>query len=243
MIKEITLWILSQFDSFYQKKWINFLKKKKINKFNLFIDIGAHKGESIELFSKNFFIKKIISFESSSVNFNFLKNEIEKNKKKYVNTEIILENIALGAENKLIDFYQFDESSSSTFKLVDTQSNYYKRKFRLLNFFGNKKIYQKYKLKIHRLKDYIEKNEIKKIDFIKIDTEGYEFEILLGLENKIKLVDVIMFEHHYDNMIKKGYMFYDINRLLIKKGFKKIYKSKMPFRKTFEYIYQKNKSQ
>ena len=110
--------------------------KKKINKFNLFIDIGAHKGESIELFSKNFFIKKIISFESSSVNFNFLKNEIEKNKKKYVNTEIILENIALGAENKLIDFYQFDESSSSTFKLVDTQSNYYKRKFRLLNFFG-----------------------------------------------------------------------------------------------------------
>ena len=243
MIKEITLWILSQFDSFYQKKWINFLKKKKINKFNLFIDIGAHKGESIELFSKNFFIKKIISFESSSVNFNFLKNEIEKNKKKYVNTEIILENIALGAENKLIDFYQFDESSSSTFKLVDTQSNYYKRKFRLLNFFGNKKIYQKYKLKIHRLKDYIEKNEIKKIDFIKIDTEGYEFEILLGLENKIKLVDVIMFEHHYDNMIKKGYMFYDINRLLIKKGFKKIYKSKMPFRKTFEYIYQKNKGQ
>ena len=30
MIKEITLWILSQFDSFYQKKWINFLKKIEI---------------------------------------------------------------------------------------------------------------------------------------------------------------------------------------------------------------------
>ena len=74
MIKEITLWILSQFDSFYQKKWINFLKKKKINKFNLFIDIGAHKGESIELFSKNFNIKKIISFEASPVNFKYLKN-------------------------------------------------------------------------------------------------------------------------------------------------------------------------
>ena len=38
---------------------------------------------------------------------------------------------------------------------------------------------------------------------MKIDTEGYEYEILLGLENKIKLVDIIMFEHHYDNMIKK----------------------------------------
>jgi len=73
---------------------------------------------------------------------------------------------------------------------------------------------------------------------MKIDTEGYEYEILLGLESKIKLVDIIIFEHHYDNMIKKGYTFGDINKLLIKNNFNKIYKSRMPFRKTFEYIYK-----
>jgi len=94
-------------------------------------------------------------------------------------------------------------------------------------------------IKISKLKEYIEKNNIKKIDFMKIDTEGYEFEILLGLESKIKLVDIIMFEHHYDNMIKKGYTFEDINKLLIKNNFNKIYKSRMPFRKTFEYIYKR----
>ena len=49
-----------------------------------------------------------------------------------------------------------------------------------------------------------------------------------------------MFEHHYDNMIKKDYTFRDINKLLIKNNFKKIYKLKMPFRKTFEYIYSKS---
>ena len=38
-------------------------------------------------------------------------------------------------------------------------------------------------------------------------------------------------------MIKKNYKFKDINELLIKYGFKKIYKSKMYFRKSFEYIY------
>ena len=48
-----------------------------------------------------------------------------------------------------------------------------------------------------------------------------------------------MFEHHYDNMIKKGYTFEDINKLLIKNNFNKIYKSRMPFRKTFEYIYKR----
>jgi FkbM family methyltransferase len=237
MIQKIILWVLSLFDHFYQTKWIKFLNINKYNKFELLIDIGAHKGESIELFSKNFIIKKIISFEASPINFKYLKKKI--NKKKYNNTEIVLENTALGAENKIIEFNQFNESSSSTIKEIDKESKYYKRKFKLINFLNNKETYQKIKIKISKLKDYIKKNNIKKIDFMKIDTEGYEFEILLGLENKIKLVDIIMFEHHYDNMIKKGYTFEDINKLLIKNNFNKIYKSRMPFRKTFEYIYKR----
>lgn len=239
MIQKLILWGLSLFDYSYQKKWIKFLKKNKYNSFKLLIDIGAHKGESIKLFSKNFIIKKIISFEASPINFKYLKKEIEVNKQRHNNTEIVLENTALGAEDKIIEFNQFNESSSSTIKEIDKESKYYKRKFRLINFLNNKETYQKIKIKISKLKDYIEKNDIKKIDFMKIDTEGYEFEILLGLENKIKLVDIIMFEHHYDNMIKKGYTFEDINKLLIKNNFNKIYKSRMPFRKTFEYIYKR----
>ena len=238
MIQKIILWGLSLFDYSYQKKWIKFLKKNKYNNFKLLIDVGAHKGESIKLFSKNFVIKKIISFEASPINFEYLKKKIKDNKQGYNNTEIVLENTALGAEDKIIEFNQFNESSSSTIKEIDKESNYYKRKFRLINFLNNKETYQKIKIKISKLKDYIEINNIKKIDFMKIDTEGYEFEILLGLESKIKLVDIIMFEHHYDNMIKKGYTFGDINKLLIKNNFNKIYKSRMPFRKTFEYIYK-----
>jgi len=239
MIQKIILWGLSLFDYSYQKKWIKFLKQNKYNNFKLLIDIGAHKGESIKLFSKNFIIKKIISFEASPINFKYLKKKIEENKQGYNNTEIVLENTALGAEDKIIEFNQFNESSSSTIKEIDKESKYYKRKFRLINFLNNKETYQKIKIKVSKLKDYIEKNNIKKIDFMKIDTEGYEFEILLGLENKIKLVDIIMFEHHYDNMIKKGYTFEDIHKLLIKNNFNKIYKSRMPFRKTFEYIYKR----
>mgnify|MGYP001126175100 FL=1 len=82
MIQKIILWGLSLFDHFYQKKWIKFLKKNNYDKFNLLVDIGAHKGESIELFSKNFILKKIISFEASPINFKYLKNLIKKNKKK-----------------------------------------------------------------------------------------------------------------------------------------------------------------
>ena len=66
--------------------------------------------------------------------------------------------------------------------------------------------------------------------------EGYEFNVLLGLKKNLKKTNYILFEHHFDDMIKKGYKFKDINNLLIKNNVKKIYKAKMPFRKSFEYI-------
>jgi len=46
-----------------------------------------------------------------------------------------------------------------------------------------------------------------------------------------------MFEHHYDDMLDKGYSFGDIKDLLNENNFIQIFKSKMPFRKTFEYVY------
>ena len=98
-------------------------------------------------------------------------------------------------------------------------------------------------VKLSTLDAYRRVTKIIQVDYLKIDTEGYELEVIKGLEEKIKIVNHIYFEHHYDNMIKKGYTFTDINKLLVKNHFEKIYKSKMPFRKTFEYIYQKNKSQ
>ena len=87
----------------------------------------------------------------------------------------------------------------------------------------------------------MQKKKILKIDFLKIDTEGYEFEILLGAKKNMKNINLVLFEHHYDDMIKKNYKFSDVHNLLNKNNFEQIYKIKMPFRKTFEYIY-KNKT-
>ena len=48
---------------------------------------------------------------------------------------------------------------------------------------------------------------------------------------------LVYFEHHYDDMIIKDYKFGQIHDLLNSYGFKMIKKSKMMFRKSFEYIY------
>ena len=221
--------------SFTKKKIIKFLKKKQIPT-KIVFDIGAHHGESLLLYCKNFKIESIYSFEPIYENFNKLENVKKKINKNY-KTKVYLENVACGEVEKNIEIQKLNESSSSTIKKINFESEYFKKK----NFFLNlKKNFTVSQIKQIKLSEYIKKKFKNKIDFMKIDTEGYELEVLKGLENDIKKVNCVLFEHHYDNMINKGYRFSDINNLLLKNDFKQVLKLKMYFRKTFEYIYIKN---
>lgn len=241
MIKNISLKILNIFDYYYQLKLFKFLKKRGYFNFEYFFDVGAHKGESLKLFLNNFKIKNIYSFEPSHINFLNLKKNTKRIRKKFKDTNILIENYALGNEEKDIDMKQIDESSSSTINDINTESNYFKKKSRFLYNFNNKFFYENIKIRQIILSDYILDNKIPKIDFLKIDTEGYEFNVLLGLKKDLKITKLIMFEHHYHNMLMKNYKFKDIHQLLKKNNFKQIYKYKMAFRKTFEYIYEYQK--
>jgi len=58
---------------------------------------------------------------------------------------------------------------------------------------------------IKKAKDYIVEKNIKNIDFLKIDTEGYELNVLQGFEEYLKNVKIIQFEYggtFLDNNIK-----------------------------------------
>ena len=159
-------------------------------------------------------------------------------RKKFTNTNIYLENVAIGEENKDIEFNDLYETSSSTIKSLNLNSKYFKKKE---NIFG-KLIKKKIIIKQIDFKEYLNQNKINKIDLLKIDTEGYELEVLKGLKELISNVSIILFEHHYDNMIIKNYTFSDIHKLLVKENFERVFKIKMPFRKSFEYIYIKKLS-
>ena len=236
-MRKSVLFVLSFFDYLHKKKIRKFLKEKNFLNFQIVFDIGAHQGESIVFFLKHFNIEKIFSFEASPINFNELKKNSQKLKDKFKNSKIFIENIALGSKVEVKNFFQLEETSSSTFNTINLKSKYLKKKNRLLNLFKKNFDQKKISVDIYTLKKYIEDHDIKKIDFIKIDTEGFEYEILCGLDNKITDVKLIMFEHHFDDMIIKNYKFRSINKFLVSNKFKQIFKSKMPFRKSFEYIY------
>ena len=162
MINKLALMMLDIFDFFQKKKIINFLKKKKINHLKSFFDVGAHQGESIELFTKNFLIEKIYSFEPSKKNFEILLKKI-----KYIDlkqTKLITENYALGKNAKKEILFQTTESSSSTINRINKNSKYFKKK----KFFLNLKKEIPTSIQQIKLSDYI-KNNIINLDFIKID--------------------------------------------------------------------------
>ena len=237
MIKYLTLKVLNIFDFFHQKKIIKFLRKKGFKNFNIFLDVGAHKGESINLFLKNFKIKTIYSFEASPITFKLLSDKIVFFRNKFKSSKLIIENYAIGAVEQKVLLKQLQESSSSTIRNLNVNSKYFKKKrFFLLD---DKKDFFFKEIEIQQIKlsNYLIKNNIDNVDFLKIDTEGYEFEVLIGAKEILSKINIILFEHHYDDMITKNYKFYDIHNFLLTNHFTQVYKIKMPFRKTFEYIY------
>ena len=221
------------FDFFQQRKIFKLLRNELKGRIVIF-DVGAHHGESIKKFIKNFEIDEIHSFEASSINYMKLTQNIENTQDK----NIVLNNFGLSDEKKEFFINQFSESSSSTLSKINEKSKYFLKKANILGLLKNKKYYENLKVKLETLDNYIKKKGIKKIDLLKIDTEGHEFYVLKGCKNDISKINLIYFEHHYDDMLDKGYTFSQIHNFLGENGFKKIYKSKMFFRKTFEYIYQ-----
>lgn len=231
MFLRLTLFVLSFFDFFHKKKIVDFFKRKKIVHLETFFDVGAHHGESINFYSKNFKIEKIYSFEPSQDNFDILKKKIDK--KQFKNKKIFIENFALGEKSKNEILRQTNETSSSSINEINKNSKYYKKK----RFFLQLDYEKKLNIRQIKLRDYIKENKIVKMDLMKIDTEGYEYFVMLGADEFLKDFKYIIFEHHYDDMIEKKYKFSQISKLLKENNFVQMLKLKMPFRKTFEYIY------
>ena len=179
-LKFLTFFIFL-FDHTNKKKIIKILDKKLKDKNLTIIDIGSHKGETIELFLKNFNIQKIFAFEPNIELFNLLKR-----KKKYETDKIELFNYGVGLDDGELDLNIMTDSSSSTFNTMNLDSNYYKKKNKIVNLFSRKKdlIEKRQAVSIIKLSKIILQYRINHIDILKIDTEGFEFKILKGINFK-----------------------------------------------------------
>jgi|TARA_B110000208_G_scaffold67612_1_gene87465 FkbM family methyltransferase len=132
-----------------------------------------------------------ISFNGEVHYFDPVNKFIENLKKnKFLNKTSYFNKFGLGEDNKEIYYYPKYESFYDRIKSCSVSDN------------ANKIL-----LHIKKGKDYSVSNNIKNIDFLKIDTEGYELNVLQGFEDYLENVKIIQFEY--------GGTFLDNNKKLI----------------------------
>jgi len=199
-------------DFYYHKKINEFIKKLDVESV---IDVGAHKGEFFKsLIKSSQKIKTGLLIEPQE---SVLKN-LKDLKISFPNIKIEIENIALGSRNQVEELYLNSLSSTSTLSKVNKNSKWFK--FKKMILFSNQKNIIKKKILSDTLDNLMKRHKINKLDFLKIDTEGYEYEVLNGAINSLKnhRIRHVMLERQLSNMYL-NYNFENIEKFLYKNDF------------------------
>ena len=162
------------------------------NKINVIFDVGCRTdSEFVDFTGEVHYFDPVDDFIEK------LKQQNNKNTSAYFN------NFGLGNENSLIYYYPKYQSFYDRVNSCHHSDD------------SNKKL-----LCIKKGKDYIDEKNIRYIDFLKIDTEGYELNVLKGFDDFLENVKIIQFEYggtFLDNNVK----LIDVISYLQDKGFHK----------------------
>lgn len=232
IIEQIAIVFFDILDKYiHQKKILNYFKKKNI-KLNVYLDVGSHKGTYTDLILNNFKVKKILMFEPQEHIFNFIKKKYKSRK------NIVIYNNAISDKSTFQTLYYNHHDLTSSLTKLDEKNNYLILKAKIFGKSSKNMIYKKNKIKTLQLSKIINDNKIKKIDLLKVDTEGHELQVLKSLKNTIKNINHILVEFHNDN-IYLNYSPKKVHAYLIKNNFilKEVYK--FPFTNWEDRIYKK----
>ena len=166
------------------------------------IHIGAHYGEEIEEYLNNG-IQNIILFEPLSENFDILSEKV-----KDLNANIEGHQVALGSKTDTLTMYVSDNEKQS--------SSLLKPKVHLTHH-PNVKFPSTEEVEVHLLDEY----DCKDYNFINMDVQGYELEVLKGSSKTLNFVDYILCEVNRAELYKGCPMVEEIDSYLSQFGFKR----------------------
>ncbi|WP_242918309.1 FkbM family methyltransferase [Pontibacter liquoris] len=165
-------------------------------------DVGANVGQTVIHFDNIFKDVKIYSFEPVSSTYKQLVCNLDGKK------NIVLENIALGDSDSTEEISLFEGELSVLNSLNQNSMN--------RNSDASKET-----IKVLKLDTYCSLNKIDSIDLLKIDTEGYELQVLKGAQyflesGKIKM---ILAEVGFNVKNRRNTQFTELNEYLVTYNF------------------------
>ena len=182
------------------------------------IDVGSHKGEFIKNFLKFNKIQTAYAFEPQKDIYKILQQNLKKN------INIKKKNIALDFKIGSKKIYINKLSSTSTLSKINRNSLFLKIK-KLLTL-DNKNFFESYLVKTTSVDLFFKKIKLKNT-LLKIDVEGFEYNVLRGSKKSIKKIKYVIIEKQFLNLYR-GYNFNLSHKYLLRNNFKLIKKFKFP---------------
>ncbi len=199
---------INNYESDYYSGESYFMSKLKfLNNSHTIFDIGANIGNYSNHIISLFPNVKLFSFEPHPKIF----KNFEKNKKG--NYEIY--NYGFGNEECIIPIYDYKDDAEGS-----EHASIHKGVFETIY----KKETISYEIKLRKVDDFVLENKIDKITLLKTDTEGNDFNVLLGAKKSLddNVIDIIHFEFNSMNTTSRVFFKdffellgnYDLYRLL-----------------------------
>lgn len=165
-------------------KHLNFLKNNILNEGDLVFDVGANVGKNTDIYLQN--KCKVICVDPQPSCINILNTKFSNN------WDVKIEQVGLSSKEDILDFY-----ICSTADSISTCSKDWinKGRFSYRNFNWDQKI----KVPVTTLDNLIKKYG--KPKFIKIDVEGFEFEVLKGLTTPVKFISFELNSELFDKAV------------------------------------------
>jgi len=173
---------------------------KRISKkysINTIFDVGAHRGNYAKMLCEIFPESSIYCFEPNPQTFAELNSKI--------NSQFVSKyNFGFSEKAGEELLYDFNDRNGTAFASLHKKifTDIYKRDIKTFS------------VQLEVLDAFLEKNKIETIDFLKIDTEGNDFNVLLGAKNalKNKAIKIIQFEFN-ETYIYSGAFIKDFKNL------------------------------
>ncbi len=171
------------------------------------LDIGANMGETGLNFAKRVGAEgRVIGFEPDKDNFRRLTENVHLNQ--FENFHLVNKGLGDVPGGFLIKMNETEPGNAGSKRIIGTSKS---------------DSAEDMKVEIIRLDDFIGEAQIDKIDFIKMDVEGYEMNVLLGGKKVISKFKPKMFlELHDHKLIEQGYSGNQLLELLNDMGYKDI---------------------
>jgi len=171
-------------------------------------DVGAHTGQTLSSIKQHFPSARVCCFEPDPDSF----AELETVAKGL--SEVTLHQVALGDQNGFLDFHRNKESMTNSLLAAAPE-------VQRMAFAELMTLRETVSVPVETLDSFCEKSGIPKIDFLKIDCQGYDLRVLQGAGRMLsnKCISVIQCEAIFDpEYVNQGW-FYEILGYLTGQGY------------------------